>query len=90
MKQASVSSIDSSSGVQLMSSALASFRSSVSKPSGASRRLERGGREPHLEAFGEPLVDRSEKVAGLITFPLIAPEPRLLIAARSSQDFACC
>ena len=29
-----------------------------------------------VEAFGEPAVDRSEKIAGLIPLPLIAPEPR--------------
>jgi hypothetical protein len=29
-----------------------------------------------VEAFGEPLVDRSEKIAGLIPLTLIAPEPR--------------
>ena len=29
-----------------------------------------------VEAFGEPAVDRSEKIAGLCTPALIAPEPR--------------
>ena len=29
-----------------------------------------------VEAFGEPAVDRSEKIAGLIPLALIAPEPR--------------
>ena len=29
-----------------------------------------------VEAFGEPAVDRSEKLAGLIPLALIAPEPR--------------
>jgi hypothetical protein len=43
-----------------------------------------------VEAFGEQVVDRSEKLAGLIPLALIAPEPPMLIAARSSQDFACC
>ena len=29
-----------------------------------------------VEAFGEPAVDWSEKIAGLVPLPLIAPEPR--------------
>src|SRR5258707_12292506 len=29
-----------------------------------------------VEAFGEPAVDRSEQIAGLITLALIAPKPR--------------
>jgi hypothetical protein len=29
-----------------------------------------------VEAFGEPAVDRGEKVAGLLSFALIAPQPR--------------
>ena len=29
-----------------------------------------------VKAFGEPAVDRSEKIAGLIPLALIAPEPR--------------
>ena len=29
-----------------------------------------------VKAFGEPAVDRSEKLAGLIPLALIAPEPR--------------
>src|SRR4029077_5302880 len=29
-----------------------------------------------VEAFGEPAVDRSEKIASLIPLTLIAPEPR--------------
>ena len=29
-----------------------------------------------VEALGEPAVDRSEKIAGLIPLALIAPEPR--------------
>jgi len=29
-----------------------------------------------VEAFGEPAIDRGEKIAGLIAFALIAPEPR--------------
>jgi hypothetical protein len=29
-----------------------------------------------VEAFAEPVIDRSEKIAGLIPFALIAPEPR--------------
>jgi len=29
-----------------------------------------------VEAFGEPAIDRSEKIAGLIPLALIAPEPR--------------
>ena len=43
-----------------------------------------------IEPFSEPAIDRSEKIAGLIPLALIAPEPRYLIAARSSQDIACC
>ena len=43
-----------------------------------------------VEAFSEPAVDRSEKLAGLFPLALVAPEPRMLIAARSSQDLACC
>ena len=43
-----------------------------------------------VEAFGEPAEERSKKIAGLIPPALIAPEPRMLIAARNSQDFACC
>ena len=42
-----------------------------------------------VKPFGEPAVDRSEKLATLISLALIAPEPRLPIAARSSKDFAC-
>src|SRR6516225_3329464 len=30
----------------------------------------------HIESFGEPAVDRREKVSGLIPFPLLAPKPR--------------
>jgi hypothetical protein len=41
-----------------------------------------------IEALGEPVVDRSEKLTGRILLTLIAPEPRMLIAARSSEDFA--
>ena len=29
-----------------------------------------------IEPFGEPAVDRREKIAGLIPFALVAPEPR--------------
>jgi hypothetical protein len=29
-----------------------------------------------VEAFGEPAVDRSEKLAGLLLLALVAPEPR--------------
>jgi hypothetical protein len=29
-----------------------------------------------VEAFGEPAVDWSEKIAGLVPLALIAPEPR--------------
>ena len=29
-----------------------------------------------IEAFGEPAVDRSEKIAGLYALALVAPEPR--------------
>ena len=29
-----------------------------------------------IEAFGEPAIDRSKKLASLIPFPLVAPEPR--------------
>ena len=29
-----------------------------------------------VEAFGEPAVDRREKIAGLLPLPLIAPEAR--------------
>ena len=29
-----------------------------------------------IKPFGEPAVDRSEQIAGLISVPLIAPEPR--------------
>ena len=36
-----------------------------------------------VEALGEPAVDRSEKLAGLIPLALIAPEPRH--AHRSAQ-----
>jgi hypothetical protein len=44
-----------------------------------------------VEAFGEPAIDRSEKIAGLIPLALIAPERRaMLIAARSSKPFAAC
>jgi hypothetical protein len=43
-----------------------------------------------IEALSEPAIDRREKVAGLITLALIAPEPPMLIAERSSQNFACC
>jgi hypothetical protein len=36
----------------------------------------------HVEAFGEPAIDRSEKIAGVIPLGLIAPQPRMLIATR--------
>ena len=29
-----------------------------------------------VEAFGEPTVDRREKIAGVTAFALVAPEPR--------------
>ena len=29
-----------------------------------------------VESFGEPTIDRSEKIVGLISLSLIAPEPR--------------
>jgi hypothetical protein len=29
-----------------------------------------------VEAFGEPAIDRSEKIAGVIPLGLIAPQPR--------------
>ena len=35
-----------------------------------------------VEAFGEPAIDRSEKIAGVIPLGLIAPQPRMLIATR--------
>jgi hypothetical protein len=35
-----------------------------------------------VEAFGEPAVDRSEKLASLIPLPLVAPEPRHAMAAQ--------
>ena len=41
-----------------------------------------------IEPLAKPAVDRSEKLAGLISLPLIAPECAMLIAARSSQDLA--
>jgi len=34
-----------------------------------------------IEAFGKPAVDRSEKIACLIAFALIAPQPRPLLTA---------
>jgi hypothetical protein len=43
-----------------------------------------------VEAFGEPAVDRSQKLASLIPFPLSRQSRARLITARSSQDFACC
>jgi Family of unknown function (DUF6166) len=39
-----------------------------------------------VEPFGEPAVDRSEKLARLLPLALIV----MLVAARSSCDFACC
>jgi hypothetical protein len=30
----------------------------------------------HVEAFGEPAIDRSEQLASLLGFALVAPEPR--------------
>ena len=41
----------------------------------AEQRLDRFEVE-RIEAFGEPAVDRSKKIAGPIRFALIAPEPR--------------
>jgi hypothetical protein len=42
-----------------------------------------------IEAFGEPVVDRSEKLAGLIPLALIAPEPGEAPAiARASRSAA--
>jgi hypothetical protein len=58
MKQASVSSIDSLSGVQLIEQRLSLLQ------------IE------GVEAFGEPAVDRSEKVASFVPLALIAPETR--------------
>ena len=43
-----------------------------------------------VETFGEPAVDRGEKIAGLLLFTLVRQSRAMLIAARSSQDFACC
>src|SRR6185369_1923772 len=31
---------------------------------------------PRVEAFGEPTIDWSEKILGLLSFALIAPQPR--------------
>ena len=42
-----------------------------------------------VEAFSEPAVDRSEKLASLIPFTLVARQSRPMLA-RSSQDLACC
>jgi hypothetical protein len=42
-----------------------------------------------VEALGEPAIDQGEKIAGLLPFTVIAPQPPMLVAARSSQDFAC-
>jgi hypothetical protein len=39
-----------------------------------------------VEAFGEPAIDRGEQIASLLPFALIAPQPCMLIAARSSKD----
>src|SRR5215472_16660756 len=41
-----------------------------------------------IEAFGEPTIDRREKIVGLLTFARHSRAMR--IAARSSQDLACC
>jgi hypothetical protein len=38
-----------------------------------------------VEAFGEPVVDRSEKFSGLIPLPLIAPELDSLGASRNTM-----
>jgi hypothetical protein len=43
-----------------------------------------------VEAFGQPLVDRREEVAGLAAFALLRPQVASEVAARSSSDFACC
>jgi hypothetical protein len=43
-----------------------------------------------VEAFGEPAVDRREQIASLLRFPLPPHSRAMLIAARSSQDFASC
>ena len=43
-----------------------------------------------VKPFGEPAVDRSEKLAGLIPLALMRQSRAMLVAARSSQDFACC
>jgi hypothetical protein len=38
----------------------------------------------------KPGIDRSEKIAGLLSFTLIHHSRAMLIVARNSQDFACC
>ena len=42
------------------------------------------------ETFGEPAVDGREDGMGFRAFALIAFKPRKLVAARSSQERACC
>jgi hypothetical protein len=41
-----------------------------------------------VEAFGEPAVDRREKIAGLVLLALIAPEPRRALSSRSTNHYA--
>ena len=40
-----------------------------------------------IEAFGEPVVNRREKIAGLVVTTLVSTEPGEATAARNSQSF---